>query len=120
MCGKTHDDHHTHFAGTNHGTSPTGCSGLQRPVEDVLRDLLAAVLPTMESRQNNLSNLSSLTFAASSTSNGWCIGYYGALPMHDVPDDMQAELMRMTWLDSQELWRIAREQMSAAAQAQLQ
>jgi hypothetical protein len=27
-----------------------------------------------------LSNLSSLTFAASSTSNGWCIGYYGALP----------------------------------------
>src|SRR5215510_2777202 len=59
---------------------------LQRPVEDVLRDLLAAVLPTM----------------------------------HDVPDDMQAELMRMTWLNSQELWRIAREQMSAAAQAQLQ
>ena len=83
---KDHDDHHTHFARTDHGTSPTGCSGLQRPVEDVLRDLLAAVLPTM----------------------------------HDVPDDMQAELMRMTWLDSQELWRIAREQRSAAAQAQLQ
>ena len=59
---------------------------LQRPVEEVLRDLLAAVLPTM----------------------------------HDVPDAMQAELLRMTWLDSQELWRIAREQMSAAAQAQLQ
>jgi hypothetical protein len=33
---------------------------------------------------------------------------------------MQAELMRMTWLDSQELWRIAREQISAAAQTQLQ
>jgi len=61
-------------------------AALQRPVEDVLRDLLAAVLPTM----------------------------------HDVPNDMRAELMRMTWLDSQELWRIAREQMSAAAQAQLQ
>ena len=61
-------------------------AALQRPVEEVLRDLLAAVLPTM----------------------------------HDVPDDMQAELMRMTWLDSQELWRMAREQMSAAAQAQLQ
>ena len=61
-------------------------AALQRPVEEVLRDLLAAVLPTM----------------------------------HDVPDDMQAELLRMTWLDSQELWRIAREQMSAAAQAQLQ
>jgi hypothetical protein len=59
---------------------------LQRPVEDVLRDLPAAVLPTMQ----------------------------------DVPDDMQAELMRMTWLDSQELWRSAREQLSAAAQAQLQ
>jgi hypothetical protein len=59
---------------------------LQRPVEEVLRDLLAAVLPTM----------------------------------HDVPDHMQAELLRMTWLDSQELWRIAREQISTAAQAQLQ
>jgi hypothetical protein len=43
-------------------------AALKRPVEEVLRDLLAAVLPTM----------------------------------HDVPDDMQAELMRMTWLDSQE------------------
>jgi hypothetical protein len=61
-------------------------AALQRPVEEVLRDLLAAVLPTM----------------------------------HDVPDAMQAELMRMTWLDSPELWRMAREQMSAAAQAQLQ
>src|SRR5262245_35689786 len=58
---------------------------LQRSVEEVLRDLLAAVLPTM----------------------------------HDVPDDMQAELLRMTWLDSQTLWHIAREQMSAAAQTQL-
>src|SRR5215467_6964589 len=61
-------------------------AALQRPVEEVLCDLLAVVLPTM----------------------------------HDVPDDMQAELMRMTWLDSQALWRIAREQMPAAAQAQLQ
>jgi len=61
-------------------------AALQRPVEDVLRDLLEAIFPTMP----------------------------------DVPDDMQAELLRMTWLDSQELWRIAREQMSAAAQAQLQ
>jgi hypothetical protein len=32
---------------------------------------------------------------------------------------MQAELTRMTWLDSQELWRMAREQMSAEAQEQL-
>jgi hypothetical protein len=61
-------------------------AALQRPVEEVLRDLLVAVLPTMQ----------------------------------DVPDDMQAELIRMTWLDSQELWRIAREQMSAAVQEQLQ
>ena len=61
-------------------------AALQRPIEDVLQALLAAVLPTM----------------------------------HDVPHDMRAELMRMTWLESQELWRMAREQMSAAAQAQLQ
>jgi hypothetical protein len=61
-------------------------AALQRPVEEVWRDLLTAVLPTM----------------------------------HDVPDAVQAELMRMTWLESQELWRMAREQMSVAAQAQLQ
>ena len=61
-------------------------AALQRPVEEVLSDILAAVLPTV----------------------------------HDAPADMQAELTRMTWLDSQELWRIAREQMSAEAQEQLQ
>jgi hypothetical protein len=61
-------------------------TALQQPVEEVLRDLLVAVLPTMQ----------------------------------DVPDDMQAELIRMTWLESQELWRIAREQMSIAVQEQLQ
>jgi hypothetical protein len=61
-------------------------AALQRPVEEVLSDLLVAVLPTTQ----------------------------------DVPDDMQAELVRMTWLESQELWRIAREQMSAAVQEQLQ
>jgi hypothetical protein len=58
-------------------------AALQWPVEEVLRDLLTAVLPAM----------------------------------HDVPNDMRAELMRITWLDSQELWRMAREQMSTAAQA---
>ena len=61
-------------------------AALQRPVDEVLSDLLVAVLPTMQ----------------------------------DVPDDMQAVLIRMTWLESQELWRIAREQMSAAVQEQLQ
>jgi hypothetical protein len=61
-------------------------AALQRPVEEVLCDLLVAVLPAMQ----------------------------------DVPDDMQAELIRMTWLDSQALWRIAREQMSAVAQEQFQ
>jgi hypothetical protein len=40
--------------------------------------------------------------------------------LHDAPAEMQAELMRMTWLDSQELWRIAQGQMSAEAQEQLQ
>ncbi len=33
---------------------------------------------------------------------------------------MQAELTGMTWLDSQELWRIARGEMSAEAQEQMQ
>jgi hypothetical protein len=58
---------------------------LKRPVEEVLSDILAAVLPTV----------------------------------HDAPAEMQAELTRMTWLDSQELWRMAREQMPAEAQEQL-
>ena len=48
--------------------------------------------PSKESRQNNLSNLSSLTFAASSTSNGWCIGYYGALPKTFLREMSQTEL----------------------------
>ena len=59
---------------------------LQRPVEELLSDLLAAVLPTV----------------------------------HDAPADMQAELTRMTWFDSQELWYMARRQMSAEAQQQMQ
>ena len=58
---------------------------LKRPVEEVLSDILAAVLPTV----------------------------------HDAPAEMQAELTRMTWLDSQELWRLARAQMPAEAQEQL-
>src|SRR2546422_9917211 len=61
-------------------------AALKRPVEEILSELLAAVLPTV----------------------------------HDAPADMQAELTRMTWLDSQELWRLAREQMSAETQEQLQ
>ena len=40
--------------------------------------------------------------------------------LHEAPAEMQAELMRMTWLDSQELWRMAQGQMSAEAQEQLQ
>src|SRR5262249_52242543 len=48
-----------------------------------------------ESRQNNLSNLSSLTFAASSTSNGWCIGYYGALPKDDFQGVFQGDVHGM-------------------------
>ena len=58
---------------------------LKRPVEEVLSDILAAVLPTV----------------------------------HDAPAEMQAELTRMTWLDSQALWRLARAQMPAEAQEQL-
>jgi predicted anti-sigma-YlaC factor YlaD len=59
---------------------------LQRPVEEVLRDLLAAVLPTVD----------------------------------DAPTELQAALLRMTWLETPELWRIARGHMSAEAQEQLQ
>ncbi len=59
---------------------------LQRPVEEVLSDLLTAVLPAV----------------------------------HDVPADLQAELMRMTWFESQELWRLARSQMSTEKQEQMQ
>ena len=44
-----------------------------------------------------------------------------ALPtLHDAPADMQAELTGMTWFDSQELWRIARGQISPEAQEQMQ
>ena len=59
---------------------------LQRPVEEILRDILAATLPSVS----------------------------------DAPADMQADLTRMTWLDNQELWRIAESQMSIAAQEHLQ
>lgn len=60
-------------------------AALRRPVEDVLADMLTAVLP-----------------AAS-----------------DAPADMQVELARMTWLDNQALWVIARSQMPAVAQEQM-
>jgi hypothetical protein len=40
--------------------------------------------------------------------------------LQDAPADMQAELLRMTWLDSQELWRIAQGHISAQSQEQLQ
>ena len=59
---------------------------LQRPVEEVLSNLLTAVLPAV----------------------------------HDVQADLQAELMRMTWFESQELWRLARSQMSTEKQEQMQ
>ena len=59
---------------------------LQRPVEDVLIDILAAVLPSME----------------------------------DVSAEIQVELTRMTWLDNQELWDIAKAQISDEAQLNLQ
>lgn len=59
---------------------------LQRPVEEVLSDMLSAVLPSVE----------------------------------DAPADMQMELTRMTWLDNEDLWRIARDTMTPEAQAQMQ
>ena len=52
---------------------------LRRPVEDLLTEMLAAILPTA----------------------------------HDAPDTMQAELTRMTWLDDNALWQIAKNHMSS-------
>ncbi len=40
--------------------------------------------------------------------------------IHDAPPDMQTELTRMTWLDNQNLWAIARSSMSGETQKQLQ
>ncbi len=43
-----------------------------------------------------------------------------ALPdTSDAPAELQAELARMTWLDNQTLWRIARTQMDAQSEARL-
>ena len=43
-----------------------------------------------------------------------------ALPdVEDAPADMQAELVRMTWLNDQELWAIANSMMSEEGQKQL-
>ncbi len=44
----------------------------------------------------------------------------GALPaLDDVPPQLQAELLEMTWLDDQSLLEIAKESMSPQEQAQL-
>lgn len=58
---------------------------VQQPIEDVLSNMLTAVLPTL----------------------------------HDAPLDMQTELIRMTWLDNQNLWEIAQSSMSNETQNQL-
>ena len=59
---------------------------LQHPLEEVLVDMLAAVLPDME----------------------------------DAPADVQADLVRMTWLSDQDLWAVARDAMPNEQQEQLQ
>lgn len=59
---------------------------LQRPVEDVLRDMLTAVLPVLE----------------------------------DIPPALQNEIAEMTWLSNDDLWKIARAELSADAQSELQ
>ena len=40
-------------------------------------------------------------------------------PLEHAPADVQAELLRMTWLDNQVLWAIAKEQMPIAAQEEM-
>ncbi len=59
---------------------------LRRPVEEVLSEMLSAILPSVQ----------------------------------DAPSTLQIELMRMTWLDNDELWQIARGQMADSAQEQMQ
>jgi hypothetical protein len=55
---------------------------LQRPLEEMLSDMLMAMLPKVA----------------------------------DAPEDMQAELTAMTWLDSNALWEIARSEMPTKKQ----
>jgi len=59
---------------------------LQRPLEEILAETLAATLPDVA----------------------------------DAPDEMQTELARMTWLNDDELWQIARSQMSPEDQAKFE
>jgi len=61
-------------------------TALQRPLEDVLSDMLAAVLPKVA----------------------------------DAPEEMQAELSAMTWLDTETLWATARSEMTVENQTSLQ
>ncbi len=58
---------------------------LQKPVEDVLTDLLDVTLPDTT----------------------------------DAPSELQEELARMTWLDNQALWQIARSQMDPQSESRL-
>jgi RNA:NAD 2'-phosphotransferase (TPT1/KptA family) len=58
---------------------------LNKPVEEVLSDMVTAVLPVVQ----------------------------------DAPEDVQLELTRMTWLDNQALWQIARRAISQDEQEEL-
>ncbi len=59
---------------------------LRRPVEEVLSEMLSAMLPSVQ----------------------------------DAPSALQVELMRMTWLDNDELWQMAQRQMTISAQEHMQ
>ncbi|MEZ4706571.1 MAG: hypothetical protein R3A44_05160 [Caldilineaceae bacterium] len=58
---------------------------LQRPVEEIIADMLTAVMPSLA----------------------------------DVPQDLQAELTNMTWLNNLDLWQIARGSMPSQQQERL-
>ncbi|HID52439.1 MAG TPA: hypothetical protein EYP41_10415 [Anaerolineae bacterium] len=58
---------------------------LQKPVEDILTDLLDVTLPDTT----------------------------------DAPPELQADLARMTWMDNQALWQIARDQMDTQSESRL-
>ncbi|MEZ4592635.1 MAG: hypothetical protein R3D55_16035 [Chloroflexota bacterium] len=60
-------------------------AALRRPVEELLAEMLEAILPSVQ----------------------------------DAPEALQAELLRMTWLDNKALWEIARSSLSEASEARL-
>lgn len=81
---------------------------IQRITLDLPQAVLERAQKVAQALQQPLEDVLSLTLAAS-------------LPdVEDAPADMQLELTRMTWLSDEELWVIARSEMAAEEQTQLE